>query len=240
MPCVTPPPASIPQLAVAAARLGEAFAAAPLEELLVDYTRLFLGPVDTRAKPYGSVWLDDDAPLMGDSTMAVLQHYEDGGFEVDEGFRDLPDHVAVELEFLYVLLFRLADASMRGDEATLRGADTMRRRFLAEHLGRVDRPICDGRSRRRGKRLLPGAREPCRALRGDGGRSQPVCLAPRAGAASINAAVRRGRGVRERRRRPHPAPQGRAPAAGNRQRHPWRSRPPTGIRARASAARARA
>ena len=124
-----------PRLAVAAARLGEAFAAAPLEELLVDYTRLFLGPVDTRAKPYGSVWLDDDAPLMGDSTMAVLQHYEDGGFEVDEGFRDLPDHIAVELEFLYVLLFRLAEASARGDEATLQGADTMRRRFLAEHLG---------------------------------------------------------------------------------------------------------
>ena len=123
------------QLAASAERLGEAFAAAPLEDLLVDYTRLFLGPVDTRAKPYGSVWLDDDAPLMGDSTLAVLQHYEDGGFEVDEGFRDLPDHIAVELEFLYVLLFRLAEASARGDEATLQGADTMRRRFLAEHLG---------------------------------------------------------------------------------------------------------
>jgi TorA maturation chaperone TorD len=124
-----------PELANAAERLGAAFIAEPLEELLIDYTRLFLGPVDTRAKPYGSVWLDDDAPLMGDSTMAVLQHYEDGGFEVDEGFRDLPDHVAVELEFLYVLLFRLADASVRGDDVTLRGADTMRRRFLAEHLG---------------------------------------------------------------------------------------------------------
>jgi TorA maturation chaperone TorD len=124
-----------PVLATAAGRLGAAFAAEPLEALLVDYTRLFLGAVETRAKPYGSVWLDNDAPLMGDSTMAVLQHYEDGGFEVDDGFRDLPDHVAVELEFLYVLLFRLAEASARGDEATLRGADTMRRRFLAEHLG---------------------------------------------------------------------------------------------------------
>ena len=124
-----------PALAEVAERIGRGFAATGGDELLVDYTRLFLGPVDILAKPYGSVWLDADAPLMGDSTMAVLQHYEDGGFEVDEGFRDLPDHVAVELEFLYVLLFRLADASMRGDEATLRGADTMRRRFLAEHLG---------------------------------------------------------------------------------------------------------
>ena len=50
---------------------------------------------------------------MGDSTMAVLQHYEDAGFEVDEGFRDLPDHIAVELEFLYVLLFREAEAQLR-------------------------------------------------------------------------------------------------------------------------------
>jgi len=124
-----------PELAAAAERLGTAFAAAALGDLLVDYTRLFLGPVDIRAKPYGSVWLDDDAPLMGDSTMAVLQHYEDGGYEVDEGFRDLPDHVAVELEFLYVLLFRLAEATARGDADTLHGADTMRRRFLAEHLG---------------------------------------------------------------------------------------------------------
>ena len=130
-----------PQLAVAAARLGEAFAAAPLEELLVDYTRLFLGPVDTRAKPYGSVWLDDDAPLMGDSTMAVLQHYEDGGFEVDEGFRDLPDHVAVELEFLYVLLFREAEAQLRHDTETLAGLTRMRLRFLAEHLGQWVEPF---------------------------------------------------------------------------------------------------
>jgi TorA maturation chaperone TorD len=72
---------------------------------------------------------------MGDSTMAVLQHYEDAGFEVDEGFRDLPDHVAVELEFLYVLLFREAEARIRGDAETLAGVGRMRQRFLAEHLG---------------------------------------------------------------------------------------------------------
>jgi TorA maturation chaperone TorD len=124
-----------PALAAGAARLGESFAAVGVDELLVDYTRQFLGPVDARAKPYGSVWLDTDAPLMGDSTMAVLQHYEDAGFEVDEGFRDLPDHVAVELEFLYVLLFREAEARIRGDAETLAGVGRMRQRFLAEHLG---------------------------------------------------------------------------------------------------------
>ena len=124
-----------PALADVAERIGRAFAATGGAQLLVDYTRLFLGPVDTRAKPYGSVWLDADAPLMGESTMAVLQHYEDGGFEVDEGFRDLPDHVAVELEYLYVLLFREAEALARKDLETLRGASRLRSRFLAEHLG---------------------------------------------------------------------------------------------------------
>jgi TorA maturation chaperone TorD len=124
-----------PALADVAELIGRGFAASGGDELLVDYTRLFLGPVDILAKPYGSVWLDADAPLMGDSTMAVLQHYEDAGFEVDEGFRDLPDHVAVELEFLYVLLFREAEARIRGDAQTLAGVGRMRQRFLAEHLG---------------------------------------------------------------------------------------------------------
>jgi TorA maturation chaperone TorD len=124
-----------PALADVAELIGRGFAASGGDELLVDYTRLFLGPVDILAKPYGSVWLDADAPLMGDSTMAVLQHYEDAGFEVDEGFRDLPDHVAVELEFLYVLLFREAEARIRGDAETLAGVGRMRQRFLAEHLG---------------------------------------------------------------------------------------------------------
>ena len=129
-----------PALADVAELIGRGFAASGGDELLVDYTRLFLGPVDILAKPYGSVWLDADAPLMGDSTMAVLQHYEDAGFEVDEGFRDLPDHVAVELEFLYVLLFREAEARIRGDAQTLAGVGRMRQRFLAEHLGNGSDP----------------------------------------------------------------------------------------------------
>ena len=89
-----------------ARRLGMAFAAEGMEGLLVDYTRLFLGPVDARANPYGSVWLGPDGLAMQDSTMAVVGLYEEGGFELSEDFRDLPDHVAAELEFLYLLLFR--------------------------------------------------------------------------------------------------------------------------------------
>lgn len=124
-----------PALAERARRLRDAFAAAPLESLLVDYTRLFLGPVDARARPYGSVWLETDGGLMKDSTAAVMALYAEGKFEISADFRDLPDHVAAELEFLYLQLFRCAQATLAGDKAALASAMRLRRRLLDEHLG---------------------------------------------------------------------------------------------------------
>jgi TorA maturation chaperone TorD len=123
-------------LAAVALRLRDAFATAELEELLVDYTRLFLGPTHARAKPYGSVWMDTDAALMQDSTLAVGELYAAGGFEIDEQFRDLPDHVAAELEFLYLLTFRRNRAQAMGDADALAVVDALHRRFLDEHLSR--------------------------------------------------------------------------------------------------------
>ena len=124
-----------PDFAARARRLGEAFAAERPENLLVDYTRLFLGPVDTLARPYGSVWLEGQQALMQDSTMAVQQLYDEGGFEIDDDFRELPDHVAAELEFLYLLIFRETEAAQKDDRDTLATLSALRARFLSEHLG---------------------------------------------------------------------------------------------------------
>lgn len=128
-------------LAAAARRLGEAFAADGTENLLLDYTRLFLGPAEIIAKPYGSVWLEPDKMLMGDSTMAVQALYREGGFEIDEGFRELPDHIAAELEFLYLLIFRENEARRSGDSEALNRISGVRTRFLAQHLGRWVEPF---------------------------------------------------------------------------------------------------
>jgi TorA maturation chaperone TorD len=124
-----------PRLEPEARKLGAAFAGARREDLLVDYTRLFLGPVKALAQPYGSAWLDADAGLMRDSTMAVAALYAEGGFEIADEFRELPDHVAAELEFLYLLRFKIAQARMAGDAAALAAADGLRRRFLQQHVG---------------------------------------------------------------------------------------------------------
>ncbi len=88
-----------------------------------------------RAKPYGSLWLSGETQLMQDSTLAVLELYRQGGFQVDDDARELPDHVAVELEFLYLLTFSGNQARQAGRLDVVATTKALRRRFLAEHLG---------------------------------------------------------------------------------------------------------
>lgn len=134
-----------PALADRAQGLGEAFAAQDLQTLLVDYTRLFLGPGQPLASPYGSSWLqrpvDGDADPDADPHGKPLALYHLGGFDLEPEFSDLPDHVAVELEFLYLLLFNQNQARATGNAEGLRGQQTLRARFLAEHLGQWAQPF---------------------------------------------------------------------------------------------------
>ncbi|HEX4884066.1 MAG TPA: molecular chaperone TorD family protein [Casimicrobiaceae bacterium] len=112
--------------------LGEAFAHEDLQALLVDYTRLFIGPAGKLASPYASSWMGRDG---ASPAMPVLKLYGEAGFEVADNFRDLPDHVAAELEFLYLLIFRQAEAALDGDVDALAKWEALERRFLREHLG---------------------------------------------------------------------------------------------------------
>lgn len=132
-----------PDLAGCARKLGAAFVAQDLQTLLVDYTRLFIGPSQPMAMPYASFWLTDDQSMRHEATTAVLDLYEQGGFDVNEDFRELPDHVAAELEFLYLLTYRqhraqLAQlaplAQLDGNADELSAVNALRRRFMEEHL----------------------------------------------------------------------------------------------------------
>jgi TorA maturation chaperone TorD len=123
-------------LAAHARRLGEEFAREGMENLLMDYTRLFLGPTHTLARPYGSVWLEGENVVMGESTMAAQALYREGGFDIGTEFREPPDHIAAELEFLYLLIYRENEAHRDGKPDALEAKAALRRRFLDEHLGR--------------------------------------------------------------------------------------------------------
>lgn len=127
-----------PELGALAAPLPAAFTAQSLQDLLIDYTRLFLGPEGALAQPYAAVWLAQGQgnALVQETTLAVEALYERAGFEVDDDVRELPDHIAIELEFLYMLLFGEAQALSQGDADKRADRVTLRQEFIADHLGR--------------------------------------------------------------------------------------------------------
>lgn len=124
-----------PDLAKSARKLGVEFLAQDMQTLLVDYTALFIGPGQARAMPYASFWLTDDPSMRHEATLAVLDFYAQGGFDVSEEIHELPDHIAVELEFLYALVFKQNDAQGGGSSNDFLAARVLESRFLAEHLG---------------------------------------------------------------------------------------------------------
>jgi TorA maturation chaperone TorD len=125
-----------PAAAPFARKMQESLAAYTEDELIVEYARLFVGPFGLKAPPYGSVYLDGERTVMGPSTMETIGLYEQEGLARDEGFHELPDHIAVELEFMYFLGYRAVEALQKGDadcaEAYLYKQEQFRTRFLAQ------------------------------------------------------------------------------------------------------------
>jgi TorA maturation chaperone TorD len=76
------------------------------EPWLVEYSRLFLVPPVPVTLNTG-IYLEGG--LAGVSAQMMAQCYATAGFAQKENFRDLPDHVAIQLEFVGALLDRHAD-----------------------------------------------------------------------------------------------------------------------------------
>jgi TorA maturation chaperone TorD/Pyruvate/2-oxoacid:ferredoxin oxidoreductase delta subunit len=129
------------------AALAQDFAG-PQEGLEVEYARLFVGPGRPVAHPYESVYRE--GRVMGDCTLAVRQSYAAEGL-APEG-HSLPDHVAVELEFMAHLAQREAEAQERGDEEEALAYLRQQEAFLSEHLGRWLPRFC--------QRVLAGGAHP--------------------------------------------------------------------------------
>ena len=120
-----------PQIVPDAVALEMAFKDTDLKVLQLDYSRLFLGPFEILAKPYGSVYLDGERVVMGDSTVSALTCYREGRFDIAADFREVPDHIAVELEFLYLMTFHIAQSS---EESEKKALVRLKQKFLKEHL----------------------------------------------------------------------------------------------------------
>ena len=105
-----------------------------IKELMVDHARLFVGPYTLLAPPYGSVYLDSERRVMGNSTMEVTDRYREAGLEMARDFKDVPDHITVELEFMHFLISRTIEATINNEFETIRTNFQKQRSFLEYHL----------------------------------------------------------------------------------------------------------
>lgn len=106
-----------------------------LQPLTIEYCRLFYGPNHLEAPPYESVYRDGPR-LMGDSTLDVIRTYRAEGLELDDTFRNLPDHVSAEMEFMSYLSVREAEAWEAADRERALVYLSKQQSFLREHLCR--------------------------------------------------------------------------------------------------------
>lgn len=112
------------------------------EGLDQEFQGLFMVPLGRYVTPYEAVYRDErevggarvQGLLMGPSTLAVKQLYREAGAAISEDFKDLPDHVGLELACMEFLCAAEARAWERGDLDEVHRIRGFQRRLLHEHL----------------------------------------------------------------------------------------------------------
>lgn len=101
------------------------------EALPVEYTRLFdVGASGPPCPLYGGLYAGDRMGVMEEA----VRFYNHFGLRLAEQPRELPDHLATELEFLHFLAFREAETLEEGGDAA--PFERAQRDFIERHPGR--------------------------------------------------------------------------------------------------------
>ena len=103
-----------------------------IEILEVDYSMLFVGPFKLLAPPYESVYSETGGQVVGGSTVKIRNVYLDEGIDVT--IKEVPDHISIELEFMYYLISKEIIAFGDGADDKLQDNRNMQRYFLSEFL----------------------------------------------------------------------------------------------------------
>lgn len=99
-----------------------------IEELVLEYTRLFIGPYKLPCPPWESVYTSPKRLLMQEAADQVRQIYGETGLMINTA-DVLPDHIGVELNFLALLLQGTQLETEEKDRYS-----NITDRFLTEHL----------------------------------------------------------------------------------------------------------
>ena len=117
-----------------------------LEDLAVEYTRLFLGP-DKHISPHEAVHHQRDdgdwGVHWGGSTVDVKKFIETTGLEYKQEYSGMPDHISVELEFMKEAAGREAQAIEEKDWEGALYCQKMEKKFICDHLIKWIPAFCD-------------------------------------------------------------------------------------------------
>ena len=105
-----------------------------VDSLRIDYSKLFVGPYKLLAPPYGSVYLEGTSAVMGRSTVDVLARYKVEGVAVR--LKEAPDHIAIELEFMFFLISKEIEGLRDSDLGSAEAYQKKQKDFLEVHLGK--------------------------------------------------------------------------------------------------------
>lgn len=131
-----------PEAVCFATEMEKALQGSQEEDLRVEYAKLFVGPYELQAPPYGSVYLDGERKLMGPSTLEVVKLYERAGLVIDQDLKELPDHIALELEFMSYLLSREAESLEQPDQNHVAQFRDLTAQFFEKFLNPWISPFC--------------------------------------------------------------------------------------------------
>lgn len=105
-----------------------------LEELALEYARLFIGPKNPPAVPYASFYLSESRSLMTDETIDVRKRYLEAGMAVKNLYSIPDDHIGIELEFIYYLTEKTIELFEQGQREDASRLFEIRSDFLSEHM----------------------------------------------------------------------------------------------------------
>lgn len=117
-----------------------------IEDLAVEYARLFLGP-GRHISPHESVHHERDdgdwGRLWGADTVVVKKFIETAGLEYKVEYTGLPDHIGTEFEFMGEVIKREAEAWQNNDREGAVYCLKIEKKFIEEHLAGWIPVFCD-------------------------------------------------------------------------------------------------
>ena len=105
-----------------------------VEDLAVEFARLFIGPKSSPAVPYASFYLTEAKTVMSDVTIDIRKRYLEAGMAARDLYSTPDDYIGLELEFMSHLTDRMIKLFEDGQRVEASRLLEIKNKFLNEHM----------------------------------------------------------------------------------------------------------